>query len=68
MRRSNDDVILKNLEESISSLNRGHGSTPSNFKGDLEISGQKNWEGPEQKNIFWGGRGRELNLRGNLKF
>ena len=57
MRRSNDDVILKNLEESISSLNRGHGSTPSNFKGDLEISGQKNWEGPEQKNIFLGGGG-----------
>ena len=69
MRQSNDDVILKNLDESISSLNRGHGSTPPNFRGDLEISDQKNWEGPEQKIKFRGAEGGgELNLRGDLKF
>ena len=37
---------------------------PSNFRGDLKISGQNNWGGPEQKNKF----GRGLNLRGYLKF
>ena len=67
MRRSNDDVILKNLDESISSLNRGHGSTPPNFRGDLEISDQKNWEGPEQKIKFRGGRGGGAKFKGGPK-
>ena len=40
-------------------------ATPPNFRGgDLKISGQNNWGGPEQKNKFWG----ELKLRRNLKF
>ena len=33
-----------------------------NFRGDLKISDQNNWGGPEQKIIFWGGG--ELNFRG----
>ena len=37
---------------------------PPNFRGALKISDQNNWEGPEQKNKFWGGK---LNLRGALK-
>ena len=57
MRRSNADILLKNLDEWISSLNRRHGSSPPNFRGDLEISDQKNWEGPEQKIKFRGGGG-----------
>ena len=40
-------------------------AAPPNFRGDLKISDQNNWEGPEQKIKFWGG---ELNLRGDLKF
>ena len=35
-----------------------------NFRGDLKISDQNNWRGPEQ-NIEFGGK---LNLRGDLKF
>ena len=41
-----------------------HGSSPPNFRGDLKISDQNNWGGPEQKVKFLG----ELNLRGDLKF
>ena len=37
---------------------------PPNFRGDLKISDQNNWGGPEQKIKFGG----ELNLRGDLKF
>ena len=33
---------------------------PPNFRGDLKISDQNNWGGPEQKIKF----GEELNLRG----
>ena len=39
-------------------------SSPRNFRGDLKISYQNNWGGPEQKIKFGG----ELNLRGDLKF
>ena len=40
-------------------------AAPSNFRGgDLKISDQNNWGGPEQ-NIKFGG---ELDLRGDLKF
>ena len=28
---------------------------PPNFRGDLKILDQNNWEGPEQKNKFKGG-------------
>ena len=41
-------------------------AAPPNFRGgDLKISDQNNWGGPEQKIKFGGG---ELNLRGDLKF
>ena len=30
-------------------------AAPPNFRGDLKISDQNNWEGPEQKIKFWGG-------------
>ena len=39
---------------------------PPNFRGDLKILDQNNWEGPEQKIKF--GEGGGLNLRGDLKF
>ena len=39
-----------------------HGSSVPNFRGDLKISDQNNWGGPEQKIKFGG----ELNLRGGL--
>ena len=32
-----------------------HGSSPPNFRGDLKISDQNNWGGPEQKIKFGGG-------------
>ena len=35
---------------------------PPNFRGDLKISDQNNWGGPEQKIKF----GEELNLKGGL--
>ena len=41
-----------------------HGSSPPYFRGDLKISDQNNWGGPEQKLKFGG----ELNLRGDPKF
>ena len=31
-----------------------HGSSTLNFRGDLKISDQNNWGGPEQKNKFGG--------------
>ena len=36
---------------------------PPNFRGDLKISDQNNWEGPDQKIKFGG----ERNLRGAYK-
>ena len=45
--------------------------TPApNFRGDLKISDQNNWGGPEQNIKFDGGRGggvEELNLRWDLR-
>ena len=31
-----------------------HGSSPPNFRGDLKISDENNWGGPEQKTKFGG--------------
>ena len=40
--------------------------TPTpNLRGDLKISEQSNWEGGPEQNIKFG---RELSLRGDLKF
>ena len=32
-----------------------HGSSPPNFRGNLKISDQNNWKGPEQNMKFGGG-------------
>ena len=39
---------------------------PPNFRGDLRISDQNNWGGPEQKIKFGWGEVWELNFRGAL--
>ena len=40
-----------------------HSSSAPNFRGDLKISDQNNWGGPEQKIKFGG----ELNFRGGYE-
>ena len=35
-------------------LDCAHGSSPPNFRGDLNISDQNNWGGPEQELKFRG--------------
>ena len=46
---------LRNLSILSTSIQKLiHGSSPPNFRGDLKISDQNNWGGPEQKIKFGG--------------